>query len=209
MESSFEQGRWSGLEGLRGRLRSFLSRHCPDENEIDDVIQETYLRAVRYRGRLSEGTRLRSWTTRIALNVLADRRRRECRYVRAHSEDSDGEVFGGELFGVGEPPSTLEPPVRIGRFDIEKDDAVDLLTRILRGMRDEDRRLLGSFYGGAQSCAETARECRIAPAVVKVRLFRARRRLCRAMRHRVALERSAAAASHEPPAPATAREVPA
>jgi RNA polymerase sigma-70 factor (ECF subfamily) len=172
---------WCGLEELREVLRSFLARHCTDVHEVEDVIQETYLRAVRYRGKLKEGARLRSWTMRIAMNVLADRRRREKRYVPALEEELEPRVHESG-------PGSLASPLRIGRFDVESEDAIGLLHRALETLRDADRKLLESFYGGQESCRVTASECDLPLSLVKVRLFRARRRLCRAMRHRAALE---------------------
>ena len=58
-------------------------------------------------------------------------------------------------------------------------------------LRPDDRRVLGSFYGGAGSCRETARECAIPVHLVKVRLYRARKRLTRALRRGLSLEGTA------------------
>src|SRR5262249_2916342 len=51
--------RWYGLEELRPLLRNFLRRHCRDGFELEDVVQETLLRAARYRGSLSDSRNLR------------------------------------------------------------------------------------------------------------------------------------------------------
>ena len=173
---------WTGLEELRGMLRSLLSRHCADPNEVEDVIHETFLRAVRYRSSLSGGGRLKSWTTRIALNVLHDRKRRRGRYLPVTEEGA---------LDVAAPPSSEEeeqPVYRIGRWELEKDAALRAIERAMGGMRADDRRVLDSFYRGAQSCRETASECDIPAHLVKVRLFRARQRLLRTIRRRLALE---------------------
>ena len=81
----------------------------------------------------------------------------------------------------------LEPPFRLGRWELEKETALEVMTQALRGLKRADQRVLGSYYGGAQSCRETAAECDIPLHLVKVRLFRARRRLLRAIRARLAL----------------------
>jgi len=165
-------------------LRSLLSRHCADPNEVEDVIHETYLRAVRYRSNLSEGGSLKSWATRIALNVLYDRKRRRKRF-RSVAEDG--------ALDVAAPPSSDEqdePVYRIGRWELEKDAALRAIEQALGGLRADDRRVLDSFYRGAQSCRETASECDIPAHLVKVRLFRARRRLLRTIRRRLALEQA-------------------
>jgi RNA polymerase sigma factor (sigma-70 family) len=212
MEACRSNTTWEGLEGLRPVLRSFLARQCTDENEVDDVVQETYLRAARYRAGLVEPRRLKAWTLRIAANVLMDRRQRASRYVGSFRGPGTPEEDGSPSGATPEPAAPEEepePPLTIGRFEVERADAVGLLRRVLGGLRDDDRRVLDSYYGGSQSCRRTGDECGIPAHLVKVRLFRARQRLCRAMRHRIALEHARPAASGDPAAsrdPAVSRD---
>ena len=63
----------------------------------------------------------------------------------------------------------------------------NILSGELRRMRSDDRDLLTSYYGGEASCREVALARNVPPAVVKVRLFRARRRLLQALRRRLAM----------------------
>ena len=171
---------WSGLEEQEPVVRSFLSRRCRDASEIDDVVQETFLRAARYRGSLGDPARLRGWLLRIAGNVVRDRVRRECRLGRTEL------VEGGleHLAARERPPGHAEevPLMQVGRLSIDRDDALRHMSRALGDLREEDRRILGSFYRGSGTCRTAGVECGIAPALVKVRLFRARGRLARAMR---------------------------
>jgi RNA polymerase sigma-70 factor (ECF subfamily) len=183
VKTPLEDTPWHGLADLRGGLRSVLLRRLPDENEVEDVIQETYLRAARYRGRLQDGRRLRSWATRIALNVLSDRRRREQRYLSTEPGDR---VLEREAEAGG--PALPEAALSLGRFEVERERALLVLARARRRLRESDRRVLDSFYGGAGSCRATAEECGIPPHLVKVRLFRARRRLSRAVRRELLRE---------------------
>ena len=99
VEIGAEESAWDGLEEMRDSLRAFLVRHCTDENDIEDVIQETFLRAARYRRRRPVQC-LRPWAMRIALNVLADARRRVVR-TQAHPQTSDELAF--------DPPAPPEP----------------------------------------------------------------------------------------------------
>lgn len=192
METADLAEEWQGLEELRESLRTLLASHCRDESEIDDVIQETYVRAARYRGRLTGVQSLRSWTMRIALNVLADTRRRVQR-VRADDEALD-RLFSRER----DPEETLhEPEIRLDRWVFGLESALSHLARAVEGLRPEDRRVLDSFYRGGQSCRRTSSDCAIPLHLVKVRLFRARRRLLRALRRRFALEEPLPAAPLE------------
>lgn len=182
MDAVVAREEWHGLEELRDFLRAVLSRHCLDQSEADDVIQETYLRAARYRSNLTEGKRLRPWTVRIALNVLSDWKRRARRCQPASPDDACLQVADAPG-----PYDELDVPYRLGRWELEKDTALELMTHALRGLKRADQRVLGSYYGGSQSCRETAEECDIPLHLVKVRLFRARKRLLRAIRGRLAL----------------------
>ncbi len=174
---------WHGLEELRGALRAFLARHCSDENELEDVIQETYLRAARYRSSLTGLQRLRPWTMRIALNVLSDWRRRSARATYAPLEDAVFEipiVEGGVEDGA--------PSYRVGRWALDREVALEHLARALSTLREDDRLVLDSYYGGERCSRATALACGIPRHLVKIRLYRARQRLLRALRHRVAVE---------------------
>jgi RNA polymerase sigma-70 factor, ECF subfamily len=183
LEATIDRRGWSGLTKLEGGLRRLLSRHCRDENVIDDVVQETYVRAARYRGSLTKTDRLRSWVNRIALNVLADFRRRRIRYVFATAEDSEW----GRLDEA--PPEEPVPEYRVGRWTVAQEDAIEHLNEALKVMRPGDRAVLGAYYEGAESCHETARACGIPEHLVKIRLFRARRRLSEAIERRLSASR--------------------
>lgn len=183
METADRVQDWQGLEELRGSLRTLLAAHCRDESEIDDVIQETYVRAARYRGRLAGVQSLRSWTMRIALNVLADTRRR---VQRLRADDEALEALESREHDPGEV-LLQEPEIRLGRWVFGLESALFHLGRAVEGLRPEDRRVLDSFYRGGQSCRRTSSDCAIPLHLVKIRLFRARRRLLRVLRRRFAL----------------------
>lgn len=178
-ENRAQAGVWEGLEDMRGALRAFLVRHCPDENDVEDVIQETFLRAARYR-RAHRVQSLRPWAMRIALNVLADARRRG---LRSEAQEENEEPF--------DPPASPEPPssaFRVGSLWLDGDCARDLLLRALGELREKDRGLLDSYYGGELKTSVSARDCGIPRALVKVRLYRARQRLLADLQHRVSRE---------------------
>ena len=195
---STKEQAWSGLEELRPLLMSYLLRRCRDENEAEDILQETLLRAARYRASLTDPARLPAWAARIAANVLADHVRREARQRRVTATE--------ELLEAVESPSAEagraveEGELRCGNWVVEKDEALACLAGAIEVLGEEDRRVLDSYYRGAQSCRETARECRLPPELVKVRLFRARQRLLRAIRHRISTGRGRRAPlDREPP----------
>jgi RNA polymerase sigma factor (sigma-70 family) len=174
------------LEDLRERLRAHLARHCRDSHEVDDVIQETFVRAALYRKRLSDVRRLEPWAVRIAFNVLTDGRRRASRCTTTTTP--------GLLEGVEARESRREADeairegeYRIGPWTLDHESALTQLSAALGALREEDRRMLAAFYGGAGSCREAGAACGVPLHRVKVRLFRARRKLLRLLRKRFAL----------------------
>jgi RNA polymerase sigma factor (sigma-70 family) len=172
---------WEGLEEMREGLQGFLSRQCSDDNDIEDTIQETFLRAARYR-RSHRVRNLRPWATRIALNVLADARRRGVRTQAAPASPDPSELCERV------ESSPADAAQRIDDIWLEGDAAGELLQHSLGGLREGDRRLLDVYYGGEQRTSVAGEECGIPQRLVKVRLYRARKRLLTALRLEVALQ---------------------
>ena len=164
---------WSSLDAIVPSLRRFLGERCRDANELDDVVQETLLRAARHRESLSDPAKLRSWAFRIGINVLTDRVRTETRLRTAEQAE--------EVLPELPCPRTEEDleEVRVGDRNELREEVLAVLTDALDDLRGRERRLLDSYYGGAGSCRETASDCGLDPELVKVHLFRARRRLKR------------------------------
>jgi len=181
VQSRPDAAAWEGLEELRDGLRSFLGRHCPDENDVEDVIQETFLRAARYR-RAHRVKSLRPWTMRIALNVLADAKRRG---VRTQAEPRTSEPFD---LPARHEASPADSSYRLGESWLDGETARDLVLRTLGRLRERDRALLDSYYGGELRTLVVSEECGVPQRLVKVRLYRARKRLLFLLRHRAARE---------------------
>lgn len=178
-ECRLDGAAWEGLEEMRAALHAFLVRQCPDENDIEDVIQETFLRAARYR-RAHRVKSLRPWAMRIALNVLADARRR---VVRTQAEPGDDGPFDPPAPPTDNP---ADSGYRVGREWLDREAAGVLLRSSLEGLRAGDRALLGSFYANDLCTASAARACDLPRRLVKVRLYRARQRLLQALQQRIA-----------------------
>jgi RNA polymerase sigma-70 factor (ECF subfamily) len=180
---------WTALDDVLPALRRFLADRCRDDAELDDVVQETLVRAARYRATLSDPAKLRSWSFRIAVNVLTDRVRRETRQRLVAS--------GSELLPDLTCPDSEEDLQEIevdGQAEL-REEVLAVLTEAVADLRERDRRLLDSYYGGSGSCRETAEDCGLPQELVKVHLFRARRRLqglvTRRLGHRRSLRQAA------------------
>lgn len=175
---------WAGLEALRPDLRAYLARRCRVA-EAEEVIQESLIRAARFRDRLQHESALRAWVRRIAANVLADRARKRRRE----------QLLASELRGMDELCSDLPDPcsydepadLRLGDWVVDRQQALRLLDEELRGLSFDDQALLGRHYAGASACRESADPV-LFGSLAKSRLYRARRRLLRAMRRRLRSE---------------------
>ena len=89
----YRGGDVTAFEGLfrryRGRLRGTCSRYLSGDDELDDVVQETFLRLLRIADRVDEGFNVSAWLHRVAINICLDelRRRRAVEVVDAESTE--------------------------------------------------------------------------------------------------------------------------
>ena len=99
---------WEELEQFREMLLKFLTSKCRDWSEAQDLVQETLLRAARYRDKLRDRGRLRAWVMQIAANVFRDQVRRAGRVVQVPlGEDLIEQLPASEGPAGGSPSETL------------------------------------------------------------------------------------------------------
>jgi RNA polymerase sigma factor (sigma-70 family) len=184
-------GWWGGLVELEPLVRGLFVRKQVPAADRDDLVQETFLRAARFRARGSVPQKLGAWVLRIALNVLHDRARRELRFLApdelAEPVDLAALVARESLETcVGEPG---DERWELGGYVVTRDSALEALDRALAELRSEECAILRCYYGDERRTSAAARACGQPEALAKLRLFRARRRLSRALGPR--LERAA------------------
>ncbi len=174
---------WDGLDGLPRLLRAYLQRHCRDANDVEDVVQETLIRAARARAWLRDDQCLEGWSLRIARNVWRDRLR-----ARARSR----QVQESELeLGVLEAPMEVEESLVLQGRVWERELVERHIEESMKGLPIADRELLLAWSRRSSGRGALARQQGITPTLLKVRLYRARRRLRAALRGRLALSSSA------------------
>jgi RNA polymerase sigma-70 factor (ECF subfamily) len=76
----------------QGRLAELIFRQTGDRSGVEDLVQETFLRAFRSLDRFDPKYRLSTWLTRIALNAARDQGRRQ--KVRDETTDRFGDRIG-------------------------------------------------------------------------------------------------------------------
>jgi len=141
-----------------------------DDNDAEDIVQETYVRAFtgldRFRGEAAFST----WLTRIALNEAYGRLRRKRATVDIADIDAVGDAQGGQVIMFPLSPGQPSPEAETGREQVRRilERAVDRLPEpfrmvfILRDIED-------------LSTEDAAALLAIKPETAKTRLFRARR----------------------------------
>lgn len=78
---------------LRTRLRQYFARRDVDRDELDDMVQEVFLRIARH-GQLDRLDNIDSYMMRIAANVLIDRHRRRMSHAAGRHVEFDPLVHG-------------------------------------------------------------------------------------------------------------------
>ncbi len=151
--------------GHLNSLYNFALGLTKNEADSADVVQETYLRALRFRHRFQPGTNLRAWLFKILRNAFVDsywRRNRE-----PASEDLDPEGGSATLVEVeGVRGAEAGPLDRLIRMDLH-----EALQRLSEPFRTAI--VLSDIEG--LNVAEIAEVMQSPRNTVKTRLFRGRR----------------------------------
>ena len=191
MQSGADTVTWTGWEALEPFVREFIERRCRDRSAVDDLVQETPMRIASRRGRLGETHSLRGWAVRIAQNLMRDRLRCRGRQLAQEAPDGNLDQLGSRAREGDEAP---EPATFVlGSFEFDSATALRHVERALATLGADDRKLIVAFYRGRRGSLRAAAECAVPPQRVKLRLFRARQRLRRALLRQLVRDRGPAA----------------
>lgn len=141
---------------VEGRLRSFVARRVASTADVDDVLQEVFLRLQRGLDSLRDDERLAPWLFSIARNVVTDHHRRAAR-ERPGTDD--------ELELPAEPeadPRRLEDELTscVARFVTQLPEAHrEAITLVeLEGISQKDAaEMLGISHSGMKSRVQRGR----------------------------------------------------
>ena len=133
-------------------LRAYVYRVLGQAPDVDDIVQEAYLRMLRADVPSDDEEHLRRYLYRVTSNLIVDRWRK-----RRHEEREE-----------------MMPELASPRPRYEEDAAV---AKIFAELKPRDRALLWLAYVEGDSHEEIASSLGVGRRGVKVMLFRARRRL--------------------------------
>lgn len=142
---------------LRAYLRR-LNAHAASGEEVDDLVQESLVRALRYASSYDARRPLGAWLRTVALRVLLDQRARERRAPQREADDDSAA-----------PPDTS--------FE-EREE----LARLLAPLTALERELMVRFHARGESIRELASSLGLPEGTVKSHLHRARRTLAERVR---------------------------
>jgi len=170
-----ERGCWAELVALRPKVLAFLRRRCRDEHQAEDLTQETLLRAARQGAHFHRIERPLSWALQVAANVHLDHARKDS---WQHLSPPDHPAFllipGTEVV----PGEVSEPDLyRVEGEEVDGEDLSLAVREVWPQLLERDRVVLSAFYAEGGCTASAAAACGVHRDLVKVRLFRARRRL--------------------------------
>lgn len=153
---------WNWLVGAwQGPLVAFLMRMLGNEDDALEVAQEAFIRALRHIGNFREGAKFSTWLFGIAVNLTRDlKKSARHRLVQSMPEMADISDRAG-----------LQP-----RGDEnEYRELVAELRRVIDRLPDNLRPAFILFYEENLSMNEISSALKLPVALVKVRIFRARK----------------------------------
>jgi RNA polymerase sigma-70 factor, ECF subfamily len=156
------------------RVFSVASRFFRQRSLVEEAAQEVFLKAFTQLGSFEGRGSMEGWLTRIAtntcLNMVRGAKRRPEFTVSDLTEDEQGWLDQQSASGDGAQPSVENSLV-----------ATDLADRLLAVLPPEDQQALLMIDGEDASIREVAEATGWSESKVKVRAFRARRKVREAM----------------------------
>jgi len=156
------------------RVFSVASRFFRQRSLVEEAAQEVFLKAYTQLGSFEGRGSIEGWLTRIAtntcLNMVRGAKRRPELTISDLTEDENSWLDQHSAGNAGEPPSVENSVV-----------AADLADRLLSVLSPEDQQALLMIDGEQASIKEVAEVTGWSESKVKVRAFRARRKVREAM----------------------------
>jgi RNA polymerase sigma-70 factor (ECF subfamily) len=167
------RGAWREVEA---KLRPYVARRVASPSDVDDVLQETFVRMHRGLAALDDGERFGGWVYRIAANAIADHLRARARHAlgRDHVAESEsavapdeaGENLEAELaecvaLFVARLPSPYREAITLTELQgLTQKDAAGMLGISLSGMKSRVQRGRERIRRMFEECCELSVDCR-------------------------------------------------
>jgi RNA polymerase sigma-70 factor (ECF subfamily) len=156
------------VEAFYPFVATVIRRHVADAGCVEDLAQQTFARCFASAAQWDASKPLEPWLARIAINQCRDHYR--ARSVRP--ELRWGDLTEGEQEAMQATLTAAEP-----KADALNDESRSLILRLLETLSADDRMVLSLLHLDGKSTDEIATLTGWSRTLVKVRAFRARRRL--------------------------------
>lgn len=175
MIASEARGAWRELES---RLRPYVARRVSSPADVDDVLQDIFVRMHRGLADLRDGERFGGWVYRIAKHAIADSARARARHplpqrepkseagAAADAAPDDGEGLEAELaecvaLFVSRLPSPYREAVTLTELEgVTHKEAADMVGVSLSGMKSRVQRGRDKIRAMFEECCEISLDCR-------------------------------------------------
>jgi RNA polymerase sigma-70 factor (ECF subfamily) len=168
------RGAWHELEG---QLRPFVARRLSEASDVDDVLQDIYLRIQSGVGALRDSERFGPWVYQVARNALADHGRSRARHPLARAQrtgedeasapsgpdenDAEHSLARNMAVFVAALPSSYREAVTLTELEgMSQKDAAEMLGISLSGMKSRVQRGRQKIREMLQACCEIALDAR-------------------------------------------------
>jgi RNA polymerase sigma-70 factor (ECF subfamily) len=167
------RGAWREVEA---RLRPYVARRVASPADVDDVVQETFVRVYRGLPGLAESERFGAWVYRIAQSAIADHQRARARHplssaVREEAESEttspeleanlEGELAECVALFVARLPSPYREAITLTELEgLTQKDAAEMLGLSTSGMKSRVQRGRERIRAMFEECCEISVDCR-------------------------------------------------
>ena len=160
------------VTAYRRRVLGIVARNVSRSEDIEDVGQEVFTRLYFSLGQLRSPDGFDAWMYRMTVNACYDHLRRQRRRLESRMADlSDQQIVSADS-AAGQVASLIEA---------EKTAVKEKVNSLLGAVSVEDRTLLMMKEVEGLSLKELSKVYRVNENALKVRLFRARQRVIKAM----------------------------
>jgi RNA polymerase sigma-70 factor (ECF subfamily) len=167
------RGAWREVEA---RLRPYVARRVPSPADVDDVLQETFVRMHRGLAALADGERFGAWVYRVASNAILDHLRSRARHpLRAGeiepgqgaaapadtAENLEAELSECVALFVARLPSPYREAITLTELEgLTQKDAAEMLGVSVSGMKSRVQRGRERIRRMFEECCEMTVDCR-------------------------------------------------
>ncbi|MEG0261136.1 MAG: RNA polymerase sigma factor [Lysinibacillus sp.] len=161
------------LEGVYEEFNRYIYHLClkltRNSVEAEDLMQEVWVKVVRYENNVAEVEHIKAWLTTITMNTFRDRYRKKVRR---------GKYMMNQPETLDVPILDLVPNNEISTEEkIEKDVITQVVQEKMGQLDTIYQKTLWYFYIDQYSLVEISNIMKVSIGTVKSRLFRAKARL--------------------------------